>query len=113
MCKITIKGQKAFNLQCKKILDAYSFGEVEQDGFRTKETKFGPIAVKLDDDLKSQVFSIYMQKRDVLKNLNELHNRYNINGLNKWSGKWNIHGNGMLWPLKELENRLEALTYPI
>ena len=111
--KITIKDQKEFNLQSKMILDDYSFGEVDSDGFRIKETEFGPIAVKLDTDLKSEVFSIFMQKRDVLKNLNELHKRYNTNGLNTWSGKWNIHDFDMSWPLKELENRLEALTYPI
>ncbi len=111
--RITIKDQKEFIIQAVSILDGYSFAEADRDGFRIKETEFGPIAIKLDDDLKSQIFSIYMQKRDVLKNLNELHNRYNTNGLNTWSGKWNIHDFDMSWPLKELENRLEALTYPI
>jgi len=111
--KVTVKDQKEFNLQCKMILDDYSFGEVEWDGFRIKETEFGPIAVKIDDDLKSQIYSIYIQKRDVTKKLNELHERYNTIGLNTWSGKWNIHDFDMSWPLKELENRLEALTYPI
>lgn len=94
-------------------MDDYSFGGADRDGFRIKETEFGPIAIKLDDDLQSQVYSIYMQKRDVLKNLQLLHLRYNTNGLNTWSGKWNIHDFDMSWTLKELENRLEALTYPI
>ena len=111
--RITIKDQKEFNIQVNMYLDEYSFAEQDQDGFRIKETEFGPIAVKLDDDLKSQVYSIYMQKRDVTKNLEELHNRYNTTGLNTWSGKWNIDDFDMSWPLKELENRLEALTYPI
>lgn len=111
--KNTIKNQKEFNLQVNMYLEEYSFAKPDRDGFRIKETEFGPIAVKLDDDLKSDVYSIYMQKRDVLKNLNELHKRYNTTGLNTWSGKWNIHDFDMSWPLKELENRLDALTYPI
>ena len=111
--RITIKDQKEFNLQCKMILDEYSFSEPDIDGCRFKQTQYGPISVKLDDDLKSQIYSIYMQKVDVTKNLELLHLRYNTNGLNTWSGKWNIHDFDMSWPLKELENRLEALTYPI
>lgn len=113
MSKITTKHQVVFYESCKRILEDYSFSDPDADGFRIKETDYGPIAVKIDDDLKSQVYSIYMQKRDVLKNLNELHKRYNTTGLNTWSGKWNIHDFDMSWPLKELENRLEALTYPI
>ena len=72
-------------------LDEYSFAKPDRDGFRIKETEFGPIAVRWDADLKSQLYSIYIQKRDVSKNLNELHKRYNTTGLNTWSGKWNIH----------------------
>lgn len=108
-----MKDQKEFNLQVNMYLDEYSFAKPDRDGFRIKETEFGPIAVKLDDDMKSQVYSIYMQKRDVSKNLNELNKRYNTTRLNTWSGKWNIHDFDMSWPLKELENRLDALTYPI
>ena len=111
--RITRKDQKELNFQVNMCLDEYSFAKPDIDGFRIKETEFGPIAIKLDDHLKSPVYSIYMQKRDVLKNLNELNKRYNTNGLNTWSGKWNIHDFDMSWPLKELENRLEALTYPI
>ncbi|MBK9936692.1 MAG: hypothetical protein IPP05_21895 [Cytophagaceae bacterium] len=51
-----------------------------------------------------------MQKRDVLKNLNELNKRYNTNGLNTWSGKWNIHDFDMSLAVERIRKQIRGIN---
>jgi hypothetical protein len=107
---------KNFNTEAKKILIEYSCKSPKGRDYNLevfeKKTNYGNIKITLDHD-KSPVYTVYMRFEQESFNKIEFEKMFGFEGFNTWSYKWNLHTFTPAEALQVLENRLDALTYPI
>lgn len=101
--KITIKQSRDFKIDADDIIE--KFGGIPRSDAPYEwmvETIYGPLMINVDDNAKTEIYSIFMRFAFPEKSKNKV-------DCNPHSGKWNIHISDYNIALNELKNRLEEV----
>jgi len=104
-----------FLKQANKILSEYDCKPSTYLGYTMeRQTEYGLLYIRVDPEtMKGNLFSIYMKFAPEGFNKEEFMRAFLTDKFNQHSYKWNIHRTNKDIAIRDLENRLEGLTYPI